>query len=347
MAMSDFDSRPLWVGWINISVVNKETRVMGMRSVYLDLMTLPPDQQNEITGILKDRSRTHEMIRFRALFKEVGPQSLEDRQAIARGRYHSVGHIHGYHEDEQGRPLDDVAFVEAVTGWEGAVVLGNPRSVTRRGPSEITRQEKWTVQKSNDIAHFLELAACLSRSDWLRSVVSFTHAPDSMGGHALVAFETPDVLVFNSVLVFIRQLLADKDRVFWRATDAYLCHVADGAKRLYVTDRRDFLKRCMRSPDPLCAPDTPSRTVLDLFMYGFGLIHRYNPTTVQQFNQLLRTHGREKLVMALHGTLQQVAAVAINVSMVVAPDFAHWISTERVPRPDRIGMEEVFDPFEA
>jgi hypothetical protein len=210
----------------------------------------------------------------------------------------------------------------------------------------MARPEKWSAKKANDIAHFLEVVHCLALSDWIEAPISFSFISSASGGKQMLEFKRPNVLVINSALIFIRQLMSDGDKLFKLATDAYLCHTADEGKRAYVMQRRDCFNGVLgHEPFPLQKSGITGRQLIVLFFYGFGLIHR-DDTKKQEFREIITRLGREMVMLGIHTTLQHVVCHADNVARVIRQDFLHWVATNQCPPPDRIGIVDLLGEIE-
>ena len=108
--------------------------------------------------------------------------------------------------DGEGDPLAEVRAMLKSGNW---VPLFDPNSRMENGPSPMLRPEQWSVEKSNVVAHFLEVIDCPSASEWVRTETSLI-TTDSAGKRQLVDHQRPSVLVVNSVLSFIRQLVPEE-----------------------------------------------------------------------------------------------------------------------------------------
>jgi hypothetical protein len=148
-----------------VSCVNRQTRELFERDLFLDITTAPTEDRRRIKHIL-DSDNHRAMLKYRHLFREQAlPEGERDQKAMARGRFSAVS-LSSYYEDEAGNPLDELRFMQALAGHEDIIIPGNPASVMRLGPTDIARPEKWTLRKANDVAHFLEVTNCLALSDW-------------------------------------------------------------------------------------------------------------------------------------------------------------------------------------
>lgn len=325
--------------------INRRTREQFDRRLVLRNGTVPPDAMRQIRRILRQRrpKRAWEIVRYRGYFAEkTQDDTPREGHDIARGRYCCATVTPEYFEDEAGNPLDSLGFMRILTGRDDIVVIGDPASVLRIGPTGMAVPERWTLQKSNDVAHFLEVVRCLAQSDWVRAPTSYAYQRQPDGTEKILHFERPDVLTVNSVLVFIRQLISNDDKLLKLATDAYLCHTSDPSKKIWVTHERDAVKRTLNSPPFLFEVDgRPAREIIDLFFYSFGLIHHAEPQAAKDFKTLVQRHGRERMMMAFNGVTKDVYAHAHRIAHVVSQDFTHWVATGTCVGPERVGIADL------
>jgi hypothetical protein len=208
----------------------------------------------------------------------------------------------------------------------------------------------WTIQKANDIAHFLEIVECLELSPWASSETAYSITSGLREGKPvtmLEEFRRPSISVLQSALVFVRQLFADKDIALKMATDAYLQHAALEERRGWVKIlRKQFNRDLIKPPQFYPNAGISGRQIIELFFYPSGLIHR--PKSLQasrEFRQFLERFGREQAMMAFQWTMQLIVAHALNISQYMRADFEHWIGVEKYPGPDRVGINDLCGPI--
>src|SRR5687767_1960743 len=90
------------------------------------------------------------------------------------------------------------------------------------GPMPMALPEQWTVEKANDMAHYLEVVDCLTQTPWANAYTVITYdvtgLPEGQTGK-LLRFDTPNIVLLNSAIVFIRQLLPTEDKLFAKANN--------------------------------------------------------------------------------------------------------------------------------
>jgi hypothetical protein len=299
-----------WLHWA-FPTVDRATRKIGRRSLYASLRDIPEPDRAAIIDIMRQRDHSA-IVKYRQHFTEGDITSV--RQAVEESAFDGVYGftIPGYHEDQEGKPLGELAFMQAVAGSRDIIVIGNPASVMQDGPTDMVRRELWTVERANLIARFLELIEVVFGSEWIRSGPSaqYTFNPD--GSIKLLSFDHPPVYMVASVLLFLRQLISQDDKVFRLATDYYLCHCGDERKRWYVKERRDAFKDQMQSVDGSFGLKISHAELIDLFLYGLGMVHQDKPEKATAFADIVRQHGRVAVMQSIHMALLSVASHKIS-----------------------------------
>lgn len=280
----------------------------------------------------------YQVLDFRGSFSEIAEA---ERSSLLKDKESHLVLLDGYYEDDQGNPLDQIAFTQARTGDPFPILPKNPNSVTRLGPSAMTRKDLWSTERANTLAHFLELTEYIGRSQWAKEEVRWSYEQDHDGGKRLIEFVQPSMPTVMSVLAFIRQLCAPNDKLFRLACDYYCCHVADERKRDWVAGRRKAMVSLLgRKPVMRSLSDETVGEIVNLFLYGFGLIHQTTADS-QRFREMLQGHEKEKVLMAFHGSCIAIAKVASQVAPVIEQDFKHWLTTENIHKPDRVTIADL------
>jgi hypothetical protein len=327
-------ARPTILCWKTTAVDRKARKILH-RTLILNTATLPADEREAVIRA----ARTRAMIKFRPLFREI-----DEDKVIAEVADNDcqVFVLPEHYEDEEGQPLSVAEFADALSGQSGSMVMGDPGSVLRIGPTDIAQPNAWTVEKANTLDHFLEVVNYLIRSQWVRTPVGYGSTLKADGSTGpLTNFRRPDLYTLNSILVLIRQLHLPKDQLFAKAVEVYLQHCSDDGKRAWVEWERDAFRRVLEGEPFPPLEGLKGGKLVDRFLYGFGLIHRTDPADARKFGQMIRKHGPERVVVAFHGTLLGMAEHANNVAIAVTQDLAHWTAVQHCAKPDRVSFREV------
>lgn len=81
-------------------------------------------------------------------------------------------------------------------------------------------------------------------------------------------------------------------------------------------------------------------------MYGAGLLHATsNDGSEAKLAEVLRTHGRYRVVMAFNQCLWDILSSSISVYHVLRQEFEHWIGSCGLAGPTRIEIPSLFEGF--
>lgn len=327
------------ISW-HIRCFNKKKKQFFNRELVLDT---PKITQEEFECVLAMAQRTPtdpRIRRFRPRFREVGED--EFLQLANSAKSFSVFTLPRYFEDEDGNPLGEIEVLQVLTGQAHPIIVGNPESVLRLGPSSVIRKDQWSVESADKISHFLVVVRDIAKSRWLRSPLSmkFTGSLDDI--EEILSFDAPDRESIKGVILGIRQLYSS-DNVFNIACGTYLRHVADDLKKLWVKERKDSFNRCRENPPHLLRlSQLTTREILDVFIYGSDMMHpRSKKNAEQELKNLLKKFGRERVVMAFNRACLDLCRCAFHVYPVVKQDFAHWVRNEDCAGPGRVSLDDL------
>jgi len=318
--------------------IDRQTREQSHPWIGIDPSTdnIPPEDLEAIIRIVKQRRNHGEILKYRRHFRDMEP----DFSQVTADNWPLTILLHEYFEDDAGQQVGIAEFMDIKLNQTGTIVMGDPGSMLRIGPTHMANPETWTVEKANDIQHFLEVVDFLCKSEWINTPTG----EGDKDGKGKWGFHTPNLYVLNSVLVLIRQLYADKDNVFGRAVRIYLEHGSDEGKRFWVTERRQRFNETLEAEPILLGAglNMTAKRVLRLFLYGFGLIHwgERDRDLADAFRKMVEEHGRAKVLMAFQSTLQHLVAYANHVFFPIAQDFSHWMNTGYA-RPNRVTLREL------
>jgi hypothetical protein len=347
---------------------------------YLDCSQLPADQSTEIVSILraKDAEKPHfepkgfgqvlitmsvgpsspgqlEMMedqflrKYRKYFLPVpdnDARKFTEHPERCHRKFRHVKFACEHFEDENGTPVTQYEMLQHVTGREFPIIMGEPRSILRLGPTSATNKENWTVAKANAIAQFLDVMDRLFASKWLRAPKSITSMSGKNEGSELLEAIFPNDTDTIAVLAYFRQLHA-KDRLFVRACDAYLEHSGDQGKRVWMEERRTtFVQMVDMPPSPFSDTDKTRREIFRMFVYGARILHsspdRTDDVALKEF---LSKHGRHGALMIFNSCLMDLYRVAASVYPVIRQDYQHWITKDGVAAADRVSIPDLFAEF--
>jgi hypothetical protein len=147
-----------------------------------------------------------------------------------------------------------------------------------------------------------------------------------------------------SILLPIRQLYAS-DNGFNHACNAYLRHVSDDRKRWWIEETKKNFNRYLDSVPPQFAIEGYTvRQLLDLVMYGAGLVHyaKSGPQTIQNFKEAVTRNKREFVIFNFVKCCRELYGYANHTYFVLRQDYEHWLSTEGCQPPDLVFLKGLF-----
>lgn len=326
MASGDFVA--LW----KIRCVNRNTKELFDRTLFLDPSTLPPEESAEAVAVLKGGRWDRRVLNYRGRFRELPATAVEAR--LDDATHAVVACLPDYFEDELGNPMAPHELVGALTGEAEVLLLGDPRSVLALGPSPVKDKGDWSPQTANKVARFLQVGRSIAESRWLKSPLGVAWGRGAGPGERPLRFQHPDREAMASICVWIRQLWSS-DKAFDAGCNAYIRHVADERKALWVRERKTAFNRYLeRQPESVDLSGYSAREVLETVIYGSGVIHTRSASAQEEdLRRLLAEHGGVRVTAAFYGCCMEICTYALDVYPVIKQDFEHWVRTEGCAPP--------------
>lgn len=321
-----------------IRCINRATKEFFDREFWIDLSTLLPADRERFEELSKDSVSPASFIQIRSLLKpgrfpgDMNPGHFDSFRGFT---------VTDYFEDEAGNPLDMVGLAQILSGQEYPILLYDVRSVLRLGPTGIARKEQWTVESANVMAHFFQLVEVIGSGEWLKSKLSIS-TPGSQ--EWINSFQCPDLAHVYAILLPIRQLYA-ADTAFNRACKLYLRHVNDDRKCWWVeATKKNFNGYLDSVPRPLAVESYTVRQLLDLVMYGAGLVHsaKSEAVMIQNFKEAVVRNKREWVVFNFLAYCQQLYAYAAQVYFILRQDYEQWMTVEGCQPSDLVLLSHLF-----
>ncbi len=229
-----------------------------------------------------------------------------------------------------------------VPGNNPAIILGDPGTVTRLGPTG-TNNLKWEQIESNTIAHFVQSVSYVSSSSWRKADIKFPITPNA------VEPTMPDLESFAFAAIYFRQL-SPEEKLLDDAVAAYAKHSNSSVKTSWITaEQEQFNKSWLRSATlEFFVTSVNTFELFQAFLYGGFLIHgpkkKSSRKAIAKFTKLFDSIDQTKILATLHWGLHEVANHAINIAAVMKQDFAEWTSTGLAPHPIIRWQRQLFKP---
>jgi hypothetical protein len=329
-----------------IRCINSQTKLYFDRLLVIKTPDLPLAERQLLLSLTATSPSDPRILQHRQTFKEVSDEKLSSFNSLGMN-FRNVW-LDDYFEDENGKPLNMVGVVRILSGHDDPIILGNVGSVLRLGPAGIKQKEKWTAEKANNVAHFLRIVERIARSEWYRSPLSIEYAlqtPDpgvTLQANELLNWKHPSTRATREILLPVRQLYSNDD-AFNFACNAYLQHVDHAGKQFWVKERKSMFNET-RSTEPFVfqIENHTTQEVLDLLIYGCGEVHRQSDdNTEERLKQALTKYGQPHIFVTFGFAVRGLIQYAFEVYPVIKQDFDHWIATEGIAGPDRVGLDEL------
>src|SRR5258707_638190 len=147
-----------------------------------------------------------------------------------------------------------------------------------------------------------------------------------------------------SILLPIRQLYAS-DEAFNHACNVYMRFVKDDRKRAWIKETKKCFNSYLESvPKPDAVDGYTVRQLLELIMYGAGLVHydQTDPQTRQNFKDAVTRHHREWVIFTFIMCCRELYRYANHAYFVLRQDYEDWLTTESCQPPDLVFLRGLF-----
>ena len=326
-----------------VDCIHSETKEMSRKEYVLNESLMSETERHEFNVLMTQKHRDWQLLKFRRFFIEVSEAQLSELQCNMRS-YSTVNQYlppDGYFEDENGKPMNELGMLDVATGDPTEVYGGNVQSAYRRGVTTMKDKEGWTVDKANNVAHFLQLVQQIRTSNWIQHDLSFT----TQGGKVLEA-KYADQESTRSFLFSLRQLLmpGKSDDSFNLACDIYSAHVSDQAKVAWVKHEQEKFANVRKH---ICAPwqidAYTMEEVIEMVIYGAGLAHRVSRDKWEEkLPAVLEKHGKERFQFVFQGSCRTLLNYPMAAAPIIGQDFANWIKNEGCVGPTRVWDSDLF-----
>lgn len=305
-----------------VRCIDSATKKFFDRYLRLDWSLLQEDESKEVLALIESHIPVG-MLKYRDRFQEFDPATLS-RFAEPGTSFHTFS-VPDYFEDEKGNGLGIIEVMAILSGNPNPILQSNPKSVIRLGPSGIRDREAWSQKTADTIQHFLQLIESIATSQWIHAKASITQQ-----GQSVIDFSCPTSEQVQAVLPFFRQFAASNDEVCIKACNAYLRHIGDETRRLWVKYERDrFKKARQEESQPFHVADYSNEDLIKLALYGLGFIHGTaddEKHSNEAYQDLEQKYGRENLLMAINFACKRVLAAPACIYPVMHQDYYYWVS---------------------
>jgi hypothetical protein len=217
---------------------------------------------------------------------------------------------------------------------------GDPEGILRLPKAPLRNAAEWTQLDSDILAHLIQVHSQIQQSRWNKSDIRFSSKGGELFDHSFPPFED-----FVFAAVYVRQLIAERDRLLEDAVTRYCKFVDCQIRAVWITHELEAFKNLLGREGFMLPGDT-GREVFDAFMYGAGLLHkipREQDTKRQKFLELYDKQPRHKLLYSLNMFMKLLMNHVGAATVVIYRDYSHWLHDYNLPLPDTRWHSKLFD----
>jgi hypothetical protein len=283
------------------------------------------------------------MLRFRQMFIEKPIEEIKRLTSDARKPFRTFKNfcLPDYFEDETGREITIREILQIKEGNENVIPF-DAENIAQLGPCAMNATETWTVDTANTLFNFIQIVRLIGCSRWARKKATITVHSSVNNSDQKLESNFPDVDSVCAVLTLFRQLYAKSDKVMESACTVYIEHCGAEIKKAWVNRcLQSFNKNLDESPDLSEIKGCTIKQLFEAFLYGTGIVHSIGPRTkdnLKGLSELVRQHGREKVIFAVHESFWMTAKYAFDVCRVVERDYAYWTETQEFAKADMLDI---------
>lgn len=281
-------------------------------------------------------TNSHErMLRFRQMFVFV-EKSIDHLKRLTSDSeirvFTGVNINRDYFEDETGQEISLQEMIQIASGNKN-LILFDVENIAKIGPTDICAKEEWTVDKANTLFNFIQVVRMIYRSSWFKKGSTITTSSGS-----IVKSDFPTVENMCSILTLFRQLYAPSDKLMEKVCKVHDEHSSNSTRKIWISDRLKKFKQSLNAePSFIHLQECTAKDLFEAFLYGTGIVHspsKRNHRNRDRLSELLRQHGREKVIMAVNGSFRTALKYAIDIFHIVKQDYEHWTEQEGCAKSD-------------
>ncbi|QDT90969.1 hypothetical protein [Gimesia algae] len=225
----------------------------------------------------------------------------------------------------------------------GAVVMGDPRELLRRGPGEIKDASEFSKDDSNIFAHFIQVQSQINKSKWKKSDIKFQEH-----GSNLIDASVPGFEDFIFVAAYFRQLFMErKDYLLKDAADRYCKHSSCDIRKAWIHNEVKSFYKILDSPThPFSINDYTLKQIFYAFIYGAGIMHKIpkdKDTALKRFLDIYDNYPTHRVLYALNVQLRVIMNHVNNIACIIYQDFSYWQSKYNLVLPDVRWHQRLFE----
>jgi len=219
--------------------------------------------------------------------------------------------------------------------------------------SGIRNKDKFTQQDSDLFAHFIQVVCVMQHSTWYKMITNGT-LQINMNQDGKTRALMPPLELTAFALLYIRQLISNKDDLVNKACNKYKCFIANDEKRAYIDELKNefnsYLNCDLTEISHYVVLEKyvkSNRELIDSFAYGALIIHGTQKTDQEHRKRyksmyLEDSHAKPRFIWELNSAIMQVLSKASRIAVLLQTDFVKWQQAGIAPDPDVFWQETMF-----
>ena len=202
---------------------------------------------------------------------------------------------------------------------------------------------------SDCLAHFLQIVGVIQCSGWHQHNLMLQI---NMNHDGKIRADMPSLEQTVFALLYMRQLIGNKgnDDLLNTACGIYIRHSSCTAKTTYIEGECQAWNRFLQDAplnDAVAKIVRSRELLLEIFQYGALIIHSPDRVKNSQVRELFGKLYADKTLrvnalFSLNQVMRQLFADAGNIAVLIQNDFAHWIDDKKVPAPNVMWQQNMF-----
>lgn len=221
-----------------------------------------------------------------------------------------------------------------------AIIMGDTRGILQLPKAALRNPSGWTQLDSDILAHLLQVHKQIQQSRWNKADLHFKTQGSRLLDHSLPEFED-----FVFAAVYMRQLIAKKDRLLEDAVGRYCRFVDCQIRPVWVQHELAAFNGALDG-QAFMLPGYTVRELFDAFMYGAALLHKIpdiGDPKRKRFLDIYDKQPRHTMLYALHMSLKTLMNHVGAVTIVIGRDYSHWLHDYGLPQPDTRWHDRLFN----
>lgn len=221
------------------------------------------------------------------------------------------------------------------------IQLGDVNGVLKLRKTPLRNLEEWRQYDSDVLGHLVNVQIQLQESKWANFNISYQYQ-----GSELLNCTLPTLEDFLFAAVYLRQCIADRDRLLDKAVKIYCKFNTSDTKEVWIKHELSAFTSKL-TEKYFASPNYTTQELFDAFVYGSSLLHvcdKPGKPKRELFLKILRDNeNKHKEFFSLNAGLKQLAGHISKIALLINHDFGYWLANFNVPKPEIYWHNKLFE----